>query len=177
MDHSRSLMDSLAAPASLLRALWRRREREISSSLDVASPFPPVWGSWLGDWTCEGLSTPACLSLTQRNDRVEGTLVVGSQVNDIVGTISALGVLRFEGRPRGRAPNFASASPHLALADASTELDGPVARGFVFGGRCDMMPAPGRLGKSRSAVSPRRRGWRRRGSGWCRERPPRGRRS
>jgi hypothetical protein len=128
MDRSRSLMGSLAAPASLLRVLWRRGESESPSSLDVGSPFPTVWGSWLGDWTCEGLSTPACLNLAQRDDRVEGTLVVGSQVNDIVGTISALGVLRFEGRPRGGGPTFASASPHLALADASTELDGPIYR-------------------------------------------------
>jgi hypothetical protein len=121
-------MGSLAAPASLLRVLWRRGERESSSSADVALPYPSVWGSWLGDWTCEGLSTPACLSLGQSDDRIEGTLIVGCQVNDVVGTINALGVLRFEGRPRGGGPTFASASPHLALADASTELDGPVYR-------------------------------------------------
>lgn len=133
MDLSRSLMGSLATPSSLLRVLWRRREREGPSSLGVASPYPAVWGSWLGDWTREGLSMPACLNLAQRDERVEGTLIVGSQVNDIVGTISALGVLRFEGRPRGGGAAFASASPHLALADASTELDGPVYRSSPTG--------------------------------------------
>jgi hypothetical protein len=96
--------------------------------LGVASPYPSVWGSWLGDWSRQGLSTPACLSLAQRDDQVEGTLIVGSQVNDIVGTISPLGVLRFEGRPRDGGAAFATASPHLTLAHASTELDGPVYR-------------------------------------------------
>jgi hypothetical protein len=104
-----------------------------SEGVTGSSPrFPSVSGNWRGEWSA-GASRPAAatLSLTQSGDRVQGTLTVGRDVNEITGTISEFGVLEFTGRDTNEANGcdaYYSDRPHLSLSDQSSELGGPVRR-------------------------------------------------
>jgi hypothetical protein len=90
---------------------------------------PSVGGNWRGDWTGSGTQLVATLAMTQTGDQVRGTLTVGTQENEIAGTVDAGGVLRFEGTdtdPTDRCVQFVTTRPHMALAEEGSELGGPL---------------------------------------------------
>ena len=113
---------------------------------DVAGPssaprFPSVNGTWNGQWSGAGIAFPATLELRQSHGQIQGTLTIGRHVNEIAGTVSEFGVVRFQGQQPGGCLNYSTEAPHLGLEESNTTLDGPVVRSEPnLGGPCGSGP-------------------------------------
>jgi hypothetical protein len=91
--------------------------------------YPAVNGNWRGEWSTGSGRSTVTLRLTQSGSRVQGTLTVGRDENQVSGTISEFGVLEFSGRDTNQSNGcdaYYTARPHLALSEQNTELSGPV---------------------------------------------------
>lgn len=141
MRSMRMLGVALACTAPLLLVACGGGDSNGVTDPNPAPRYPAVGGRWEGQWTAYGIDTPATLELDQSQDRVQGTLTVGTHVNQIAGTVSEFGVLQFQGQPPSGCISYSTASPHLGLEERNTAMEGPLQRSSPnLGGPCGSGP-------------------------------------